>query len=334
MATSTASMQLTSLGVPVSIFGILPQELLLTTAEFLGPVDLYNLMISNKRLFYVIIKRLPWFIRLYAKSSRLEVERFMWRSFYNKNFIIKNKYQLFFSMVSIYKFTSTTLLEGIWRHHKMDDVEDYGPLPVDPTELYIKKFQAGMFSVLGKLPSIISSMYSQSSENIEVFKFMFKLIVKYPKIALTYANSIEVDVHDFLIMFGSFEEFDDIFKQILSYGISEQDAYSLFDDETILDEFFKYVSYGINGSNALEDARCFIYDDEILEVYNAVRYIIGNEFAYHYILSEEINMDDYPNFLENIVRLRSIGITDVFIVDSFLQDPTDAYFNFLQETAD
>ena len=87
MAKSTASMQLTSLGVPVSIFSILPHELLLTTAEFLGPVDLYNLMISNKRLFYIIIQRLPYFIRLYAKSSRLEVERFMWRSFYNKNFI-------------------------------------------------------------------------------------------------------------------------------------------------------------------------------------------------------------------------------------------------------
>ncbi len=324
MARAIASAHLTT-----SMFDRLPQELILMVTEFLGPFELCNFMVSDKHLCKLIIHRLPYFVRLYAKSSRFEVERFMWKSFYNENFIIKNKYQRFFSMVSIYKFSTTTLLEGVWRHHKMDENEAYGPLPVDPTELYIKKFQAGMFSVLGRQPSIVSSMYSQSCDNIEVFKFMFKFIVKYPQTVLAYADSFEEDVYDFIDMFQSFEKFDEIFKTILSHGISANDAYSLFDDITILDEYFKYVSFGIDATNAFEDARCFIYDDEILEVYNAVRYIIGNELAYHYILSEEINMDDYPNFLENIVRLRSIGVTEVGIVDSFLQNPTDAHFNLL-----
>ncbi len=330
MATAAASMQLTVLGAPVSMFDRLPQELILMTTEFLGPYDLYNFMISNKHLCKFILPRLPYFVRLYAKSSRLEVERFMWRSFYNKHYIIKNKYQLFFSMVSIYKFSTTTLLEGVWRHHKMDDNESYGPLPVDPTELYIKKFQAGMFSMLGKLPSLVSSMYSHTSDCIEIFEFMFKFIIKYPKTALAYSDSLEEDICNLTIMFRSFEVFDEIFTQILSYGVSEIDAYVLFDEEPFLNEFLKYVSFGINGINALEDAEYFIYDDDMLEVYNAVRYIIGNEFAYHYILCEEINMDDYPNFLKNIVRLRSIGVTDVSIVDNFLEDPTDEHFNLIQ----
>lgn len=332
MATTSSPMHLNTLGSAASMFDRLPQELILITSEFLGPYDLYNFMISNTRLCKLILIRLPYFVRLYATSSRFEVERFMWSSFYNKHFNIKNKYQLFFSMVSIYKFSTTTLLEGVWRHHKMDDNEDYGPLPIDPTELYIKKFQAGMLSVLGKLPAIVASMYSKSSDNIDMFKFLFNFSIKYPQTALTYSDYLEDDVRELIEMFESFDEFDEMFKNILSHNISEVDAYSLFEDRTIVNEFLKYVSYGIDGKNAVEDARHFIYDDETLEVYNAVRYIIGNEFAYHYILCDDININHYPNFLENIVRLRSIGVTDIFIVDNFLEDPTDEHFNLIQQS--
>ncbi len=229
MATNTA-FELTTFGD----LDLIPSEIVLMTVEFLGPLEMYNFMVTCKRLYRIIIKELPHFVSLYAKTSRFEVERFMWGSFYNENQNFKDKYQLYFAMVDVYRFSTTTNFEQtLSQYFKVDyyitsdypKVELEYSLPEDPTELYIIKFQAGILSILGQQIPIIASTNSQSCNNIEIFKFMFKFILKYPKIAIMFTNCLNVFIERFIEKFNSFEEFEKRIKRILRPGVSETKAY-------------------------------------------------------------------------------------------------------------
>jgi hypothetical protein len=313
-----------------SFFDDLPVEITIIIAENLNPADLYALICTSKYFRDLIMSRQSYFARFYANVMLLDVERFMWNLFDYEHLLIKNQTKLFLRMLGIHKFTQTNKLEIEWSNYSMDDNEDYGPLPTDPTELYIKKFQCGMFHGFNENYSVfLSGMHSYLTTN-ETFNFLFKIYNKYNHAAGEWCELIEHDVNDFHENGLTFETFDNYFQQALSYGARDFDIYYAI-RLNVFDEFLRMLTYGVPSKKAAYDAEDNQnYTDEELQTYNAVRFIIGNDLAYHYILYQRIVMANNPNFLTNVSRLYAIGVESTIVINAFLNNPTDVNFQCIQ----
>ena len=121
---------------------------------------------------------------------------------------------------------------------------------------------------------------------------------------------------------------DHYLQEGLSYGAKLNITYNIIMDSGIdgMNSFLRLLSYGVDVYNAKDDYEDEDFTDYELEIYNAVRYIIGTDFAYHYILYKKININNIPNFLENVVRLRSIDVDVPQIIDAFMETPTNECF--------
>ncbi len=319
---------LTSLGITCNILDVLPQEVLLIIAKQLNPEDLYKLLYTNKQFYNLIIPLASQFAKYYAKTTQLDVEKFMWGLFNYEHLIIKNKEQLFLKMLSVHVFSKTNVYENT-----VDTFDTQN-------DLCIRKFQAGMIYKLCffdinnslQISSSIISMYSYL-DNPDMFPFLFKFFNKYKNVAVKMYEDIEVDIDEFVENGMTFEMIDDYFQQALQYGDDELEIYQIIKDDCIVD-FLRYVSNGMGFKRAsFLSGKLFDeneYTDAQLEKYNAVRYIIGQSFASHYILEKNVDIDNIPNFLENIVKLRSIGINKIEVVEAYLQEPTTEHFENIQ----
>jgi hypothetical protein len=331
-------------------FTYLPVELVVLIAEQMNPVELYTFICSSKYFYTLIMENIPHFVNLYTNVMRLDVEQFLW-SMYNyehlciNNKFIKPKETLFIKMLGVYKFAQSQILEKIWEKYNLDeDIAHHGPLPEDPTQLYIKKFQAGMlcgldvddpnqlyikrflartFYDLDVNDSLVLPALFSYGTNGEAFKFIFKFNNKYRKASSMWCELISNDMEHLQNRGITFEMFDGYFQEALSYGASEFSIYWAIREDSF-DNYLRLLKNGIEPHVATHDLD---YSDESLHIYNALRYIIGNKLAHHYVLEEELNFNNDANLLTDISRIYTIGIDDPEIIDAFLDNPTDETFN-------
>ncbi len=310
------------LRMAVGFFDNLPVELIIMIADALNPADLYTFICTSKYFKDLIMARIDHFANLYANVLILDVERFMWSLFDFEYLLITDKERKFLRMLGVHKFTQTNKLEIEWNTNDMDDNDEYGPLPTDPTELYIKKFQTGMIHGFGENYSIYLSGMHVYSTNNESFRFLFKILIKYRKAAGWWCETIEYDMRNFQERGITFEMFDEYFQEALSFGAKDFDIYYMISND-FHNDYLRLLRNGIVPQEAKYDVEDDDYSDELLETYNAIRHIIGNHLAHHYILDERININHTPNFLENVSKLYANGILNEDLVDLFLTNPTD-----------
>ena len=304
-----------------------PNEIILLTAEFLTPNDLYSFMLTSKTHYELIMTQITHLAQNYARTLPLEMERFMW-SLFNLEHSHLNKNEKFIQFIGVHTFTNITLLELIWAEYELEsDIDNYGPLPEDPNELYILKYKAGMLSVLNGFDMHLAGLLSYSIPT-ESFQFFVKFSLKYTSLVNQLIETIETDFNKILELGITFEQLDEMFQNGLELGGTLKYIFmSIVDD--YYDEYINQISYSVD-ETLIEDSLVVNgYSSELLGTYKAVQYIIGKTFAHDYILTRRININDIPNFLENVIKLQAIGITEyeqINIVDIFLENPTEERF--------
>jgi hypothetical protein len=330
-----------NLGLQIGFYDEMPSEIILLIAEHLNPADLYTFMLTSKRIQNLIISRIPQFVKLYVNVLQLDVEKFMWKLFNDDYFEIKDKDKLFIRMLEVHNFAHSDILEYIYDNYEIEPGDFYLPLPEEEKQLYIKKFQAGMICGLNNRKDyFLISLFTYAFTD-DIFEFLFKFINKYIKLALfiskhSVVEQISIDVEYMIGMEMTFEMLDHYLTNGLTYGAKLYETYNIIMEGGIngINNFFRLLSYGVEVYYAKDDFEDENFYDYELENYNAIRHIIGSEFAYQYILQKKININNIPNFLENVVRLRSIDVDDIKIVDIFLQNPTNECFENIQMQMD
>ena len=355
----------------LNIFEALPDEILLMVAKKLNPIELSYVLSNSAHFHDFIIPRISTIAKYYNATMSTDVERFMW-GFFDNEFFNLTKEQLFNKMAKVHELANSNIVEEIWAEHDMNDQENYGPLPEDQTELYIKKFQAAMIKVFtnNKLNILVATMFSYDSDQI-VFQFLFKFVNKYTWTSIIRSDILIEDIQEFLEQNITFEYLDecmqkvlpynesnniissievddrginssydprvnnlyfvmqdDRMKQVAEYGAREFDIFSIILDNTF-DEYFRLISHCIDHDVAKYDVE-EEYTDEQLMTYNSVRHIIGNELAHLYILQKNINIDNTPDFLQNVLRLYLIGVVEENVIDKFLENPSEVIFQTIQ----
>jgi hypothetical protein len=82
------------------------------------------------------------------------------------------------------------------------------------------------------------------------------------------------------------------------------------------------MTYNVDIEYAMKECDNYNFTDEKLKTYNAIRYIIGNKLACHYILDD----DFFPlpdNFIDTIRKLLDIGVEDIKVIDKILEKPIE-----------
>jgi hypothetical protein len=310
-------------GNQLNMFDNLPSEILMIISKECGPEDLYNLISTYPRFYNLVMPNISQYAHHYANVMPLDIEKFMWNLFDNYN---ENKEKLFHKMLMVHVFAKSNLMEQLWEVNNMDNNHDFGPLPQDPTQLYIKKFQAGIVSILNNYDLYQSSLFSYDILNNEVLDFLLKFINKYRNLSEFFQEHLICYIEDFLEQNMDFDWIDEYIQEALSYGAKEEDIFNILIDEDYIDEYLVLLSYGIEPERAKDDIYNDDYTEEQLQTYNSIRYIIGNELAHYYILDRQIDINTIPNFLQNIVLILSIGIVDINIINKFLKNPTNVCF--------
>ncbi len=309
---------------------VLPSEILVIIAKECTPEDLYKLLMTSKRFYYLVMSNVSHYINHYKNIVQLDVEKFMWSLFDDYFFSNQSKGEIFLKMLKIYVFAKSNYIENIWEKYKLFDNENYGPLPVDPIELYNKKFYALSLAILIDVEFHQASLFSYDIDNIDVFEFLFKFIIKYTNLANLHKEDLIAHIESFLEQNMDFDWVDDYIQKALSYEAHEEDIFDILIDEDHVDEYIRLLSYGVDPDRAKQDVDNDHYSTRRLNTYNEVRQIIGNELAHYYILDKKININTIPNFVENVHRLVMIGVNDTTIIDYFVQNPTDANFEYIQ----
>ncbi len=319
----------TQFGVPVGFFDTMPTELILYITEQLLPADLFSFMTTCKEFFELIISRIPNYVALYLRVSNIHAEKLMWSMFNYEHMLIQNTQQLFLRMLGVYKFASTTLFERMWETEDLENHFIYGGLLADTNEneLYEIKIQTGMIYGLVPLYELNVSGKIGCMKADDLFTCIFKFINKYSDIAVEWEDDIE-DMFSELIDIGiTFETIDDWLQQALSYNVNPLDIYDIMKDG-LMEPFLRMLSYGVDVKYAISEVENDDFPDERLEAYNAIRYIIGNKLACHYILDDYIEINPLPdNFLENIRKCLDNNIQETYIIDTFLENPTNERFD-------
>jgi hypothetical protein len=323
MASSTATVNNFNL---VSMFNIMPIEILMYILKECRPEDLYKLISISTRFYNLVMHNISHFTNYYAKNLLLDTEKFMWNLFDDEIFNDKNKEELFVKMLQVHVFANSNYLEFVWQQTNMEDNEDFGHLPTNPTELYIKKIQTGMIKMFSEFDLLQSSKFSYEINN-DVFELLFKIIKKYPIASYQNSDNLVSHIEDFFEQNMNFEWISEYIQEALSYNAEEEDIFDVLTDETYIDEYINLLHYGVEPEEAKFDIHGYIYMEEQLNTYNTIRYVIGNKLAHYYILDNELNIDSIPNFLINVNLLYSIGIDNIEIINKFLENPTDALFD-------
>ncbi len=314
-----------SLCTPSVKMNCIPDEIILFMCEHLYPLDMCNFMFTSKHYYNLILDRISYFADLYSKMLHFDVEKFMWSQFNNEYLLIKDKEQLFLRMLFIHKFPQTTIMEEVWEEYDLENDDNYGPLIIARNssneeseenddinnELYITKLKCGIIAGLTTVSIDISAMYSYSC-NFPSFLFLFKFITKYNDAASLCVELLEFEIVKHVSEGITFEMLDSEFQKVLAYGISEYDTYMMFIEHEI-EYFLHLISYGFDNNMArLNSDQDF--SDYKLEIFNAIRHIIGNTLAYHLLFELYINIDDYPELLQTIVEHRLSGMSDDIIM--------------------
>jgi hypothetical protein len=315
-------------GVDVSIFDVLPAEILIMIAKECRPEDLYKLINTSTRFYNLVVPNASHYACLYANVMQLDVEKFMWNLFDDDLFNNDNKEQLFLKMLNMYLLSNCNYMGTVWQQNNMEYDEDYGPLPEDPIELYIKNFQFCLIKEFSDFDLLQSAKLSFDSDP-SVFDFLFKFIKKYPTSSNENINDLVSHIEDFIEQNMDYYWVDEYIQEAISYNADEEDIFDVLTDGDYIDEYLKLLSYGVNPERAKYDVHSDEYTDEQLEDYNSIRHIIGNKLAHYYILDYQLDVNTVPNFLENVVRIRSYGIEDENIINAFLQNPTNELLEYL-----
>lgn len=304
----------------------IPNEIIVYMCDFLSPNDLYNFMVSSRAHYELIMSHIPYFSHHYAHTLRLPIERFFW-SMFNFEYSHMSESNKFIKFCSVHTFTNTNLLESIWEEYYLEDDDKYGPLPTNPVQLHELKYKTGILHVLNTYDVHLSGLLSYSIPS-ESFPFFVKFSLKYNHLVSELMETIEDDFNTIIERGITFEQLDEMLQNAMQLGGTPKYIFMSIVDE-YYNEFVNQISYDVDETLVEESLIVNGFSDEELETYKAVQYIIGKIFAHEYILTRRMNINDMPNFLEHVVKLRSIGITEyehLPIVDAFIDNPTDERF--------
>jgi hypothetical protein len=301
-----------------------PAELTLMVAGFLQPVDVCNFSLTCKKHHKLITENIKKFVRLYIKTTPLEIERFMWNQFFNEDLTV-HKIKLFFNMSSVYHFPKTNELELSWKENQMDDNEDYGELPEDEKDLYVVKFQASMLCRLAKRMDIfLACLLSYSSKNLIYFEFLFKFLIKYRHLSSMVMETIESDIEVLIDKKITFEQFNGHMNDALLIGGRDTHIYLSLtnDDSTIFTNYMKLLSAGVDSTTAFNDSERYI-SSVYLEKYKSLKPVIGHNYAYHYIIQKSMLFTNDPEIVQNLATLYANDINDISIANRHLTSLDD-----------
>ncbi len=312
-----------------SIFDMLPPEILIMTAMECDPLSLYNMTIASKRFRDLIIPNINEYVKYYAKIAPLEIERYIWPYFLNNTIRIdKFENNLLSKISEIYNFANSKILEQVWEENNMIYITSLGPLPENPLELHTMKILAGLMIAFYNMDVLHASElvyhfdYTYAPDE-DILKFLLHLSGKYPELVSIHFSNIYAHIEAFLDLNMNCEWVDDYMEEAMSYGANPEDVFDILIDEDYIDEYMRLLTYGVEPDHAKDDVHNDEYSDEQLGVYNCIRHIIGNDLAHHYILDNDLDINYYPNFLSNVVKIRSLEIYDVNIINKFLNNPTE-----------
>ena len=312
----------------VNMFNVLPTEILMYIAKECRPEDLYKLISTSPRFYNLVIPNVSHFARHYANVMPLDVDKFMWNLFDDNIFNNENKEKLFLKMLNIYLLSNCNYIGEVWQQNNMDNDEDYGPLPEEQSELYIKNFQLGMIKEFCDFDLLQSAKISYDAEP-SVFEYVFKFIKKYPTTSYENIDNLVGHIEDFIEQNMDFDFVDEYIQEALSYNADEADVFDVLTDGDYIDEYLKLLTYGVVPVKAKYDIHNDEYTEEQLENYNTIRHVIGNKLSHYYILDHQLDINTVPNFLENVVKIRSYGIEDENIINVFLQNPTNELLQYM-----
>jgi hypothetical protein len=290
-----------------SFFYELPEELLLLVIEQINPNELLNFILTCTYFFKLVKTKIHVLTKHYSCVLQFPIERFMWSQF--DCGYITDKQKLFLRMLGVHKYTKSKLMETRWSESQ---VEQYGALPTEASQLYIKKFQTGMLEAFTEYSDDAKSyLYAEYSYDCDFdrFIFLFKFITKYKDIYIPNCDSFLSDFKEWFDIYSdlTFEEVDNALQTGLSYNGTNQNMYLALKYNTF-NFYLTLRSYGLPDEIAITEAGDVSYSRSALEEYNALRYIIGHELAYHLILNHRIILQ--PGNLQNILKLYLIGVTD------------------------
>lgn len=239
----------------------LPDEVLLLVMEQMGPLELYNFMLTCKKHYYLILPNISHFMKLFTKSCTLKIEKFLWNQIYNPLINYIPPEELFMKMIGVYLFANTTILERIWENYYMETHHEYGPLP-EFNVLYTIKFQAGMFYTFTKSVGLsteknlhISSMLSYSSGDY-MFKNLFQFMIKYPDLSSNLIETIELDFKDFTELEITFEMLDTCIQNAIQIGGTDRNAYYSVHGERY-DDYIGLLQQGFSSDDAFDELHIF-----------------------------------------------------------------------------
>ncbi len=331
MATGSLAVYKTSHATQASsFFEYMPQELFREMLKWLDPISLRAFMETSKTNYNIVVSNIGYLVDIYS-SLLPPTEQLMWSLFDSfENYSVT---ELFIKMLGVYKFANNVnnnrRIQALWEYNCMTDDPNYGPLPTEEEELYDIHFKTGiLYGVLKSGSLDVDTMYAYSLNDHELFTFLYKLIVHHPDIYDERVELLEKEIPEFVQdREMTFEMFEERYRQFTEYNIEDYDIFRIilynFDEH-----FIRLMRYQIPVEYAVlevEEGDEYIeYSEEKLLLFNALRPIITDDLASHYIL---YNNDPLPeNFLENVHRMLSIGIRNTYVIDQFLANPTEAMF--------
>jgi hypothetical protein len=307
-------------------FEHLPNDLVLMIACELSPSDLLSFIFTCKRFYHLITSSVQTFANLYNRTSFSATERFLWGEINSPYFIMEKK-KLFFRMIRIHQLAKANILTRKWYYHSMHYTYSFGPLPDDEKQLYIKNYQAWMILSFNNCDGILSSGIQTYAFNENDFIFFFKFINKYKTVYQEFHENVCVDIQNMISSGMTFEQLDSQMMRCLEYGGKEEHIYTtiVFQSPEDYEYYLSLLMHGIDSDIA--STIDVIYTPDQLGCYKALCYIIGEQFAFEYVLKRYLDINENKGFLEVMSRLYLLGVNQIDIADFVFLNQREEIFN-------
>jgi hypothetical protein len=303
----------------------LPFEIWEIILLYLNPIDLYNLMISNKKIFKIVLLSRNTIVKNLKKSHFLE-EIFL----LHMNFFYVYKLELlnrikFIHIMNLYYSTHTHSEKFDYIYNNSNQIiladtinnimyDNYNyyiclnhPVSLNETKIrfgILSTFYKGNIKLNGSVMAFIKYARSLTFYRLSSLIFIFPTIINYINIQnINRINDFfntKWDTHKFI-----FNKLIDLINYaIFCNGKPDNTLKHIINDKIQL--YVEPLMCGIKEKDAdyYASSRKVILP-ELLLTFKALIPIVGYDYAKHFIIDRRINLDEYPYFLEVASKLNS-----------------------------
>jgi hypothetical protein len=289
----------------------IPIEMWQNVLEYMSPSDLYNLMITNKTFFKIVLTHSKSLSYKFSKTLFRTIERnLFWLNRIKYNNILIEKFN-FITIMNIYNFAVSNSFHNqyndfviILKEQKHPivyyDITSYKLMSVS---LYQASIRYGILKMFykGDFKLDASSMIFIKFINSFIFQIIFAIIWEFPSILSIFT----LDNYQIFNNYFSYPQniSNKNYNNIINYinnicnigGLPEKAFYYL-----VHNKFKEYGNLLICGVKEEDISKIIFtsFENEKLLIFKALVPIVGYYYAKDFILDKRCNIDDYPYFLQ------------------------------------